>query len=102
MVKVESLTAEEKALREKTSRLVEITKDVLGVNTSQMVSLSPAGNICVSHHSSQAPGSPIFINPDANRILVESEPYFTQAMGLARAYENSFPQEEFTVKEMYR
>ena len=100
MVKVEGLTDREIALRKKTSRLMQITEEVLGI-TSQKATLSSMGSIHLSHRSPQDPGSPIVVSPDINRISVESEPYFDQAMDLARAYEEAIPDSGFTVKKLY-
>jgi len=100
MVKVESLSREEVALREKKSKLVEITRGVLGINTSQQIYLG-IGTIGIGHYSSEAPGHPIFIDPRINCVHVESKSYFEEAMKLATAYEQAFPGEEFTVKKEY-
>ncbi|HEA46260.1 MAG TPA: hypothetical protein ENH99_00580 [Candidatus Pacearchaeota archaeon] len=101
MVKVTGLSDREVALREKTSRLVEITEQVLGSIDSQRVE-TYLGNIHIKRYSTEAPGYGISITPRSNLITVESKPYFNEAMALAEAYETAFPEErEFEVKRLY-
>ena len=101
MVKIEGLTEREIALRTKTSKLTEITKQVLGITGALRFNLSSVGNIHIKHHSTQALGYPIVVSPDLNRISVESKTYFEEAMKLARAYEEAFSGEAFTIKKTY-
>ncbi|MBU2503637.1 MAG: hypothetical protein KJ879_01100 [Nanoarchaeota archaeon] len=100
MVKVVGLTDEERALREKTSKLVRLTEN--NVSLGQEVTLSFAGNILVSHFSPQASGDPIFVSPDRNLVTVDSHAYCEVAKRLAEIYEAAFPDDgEFTVKKNY-
>lgn len=104
MVKVTGLTEREISLRKKESRLLEITGEVLGMIGKQRIRVDDPlrGVFILRHHSLEAPGTPISVYVESNTISVESKHYFEEAMKLARAYEEAFPDEEFTVKKLYQ
>ena len=102
MVNITGLTDDEIALIEKTSRLVQITEEVLGLGGLQRID-SSLGYIHIKHRSPQASGHPISVSPRINQISVESKEYFDEARKLAEAYEAAFPEGgEFELKPLYR
>ena len=100
MVKIEGLAIEEKALIEKKSKLVEITKEFIGSDTSREITTT-SGSIAIKHHPPQDFGYQLFIFPEDNTIHVESKLYLEEAVELAQLYEKAFPGEQFTVKKRY-
>ena len=96
MVNIVGLTNEERALKAKTSRLVEITEQIVG---KQRVVLS-IGNILIRHSSTEAPDFPISIAPYLNQVSVDFRSYFEEAIRLAEAYEKETGN-DFTVKKRY-
>ncbi len=96
MVKVEGLTEEETALRDKKSKLVELTKIIC--KGSKIIISSTSFAICFD--DSESPQ--VYVSPAANRVVVNDEAYFHRAYQLAAFYEWDFPEPEFTVKTDYK
>jgi|SRR3990172_9055999 len=103
MVKIEGLSEREKALREKTSKLVKATEEALGVTGKSRLVVNDLGNpiFYLRHHSTVASDFPITVNAELNRVSVHHLSYFKEACFLAGAYED-ITKEEFTIKETYR
>ena len=102
MVKVEGLTKDEIALREKKSKLIEATKEFLGIHASRLSELDDlAPTFGLKHHSEFIDELPVLIDVSVNSVSVSHRSYFDEALSLAKRYEE-LTKEEFTLKQRYR
>ena len=102
MVKIEGLTEREIALRDKESKLIKITEEILGpIGKSRILSDNPRRGVFNLRRHSLAPDSSISVSVELNRVTVYYPAYFEEAKGLAVAYEKATG-DEFTVKKDYQ
>jgi hypothetical protein len=101
MVKVIGLTKKEKNLRDKKSRLIEITEKVFGDAGKKRIYNDPTDWIfLIKHHSLEYLGFVYMVNVQINRVTVFNSSYFEEAKALAGAYE-AFTSQGFKIKKRY-
>lgn len=96
MVKVIGLSKDEVERRERASKLVEITKEVLG--SEAKIDDSPYSFFSV--YPNPKIKSPIYVIPNDNFIIINDPKLLDYALGLANSYERT-GEPEFTVKKDY-
>ena len=92
MVKVEGLTQEDVAFRDRASKLVEIAREFFQPHNKVEFSLQTR---TIDINDGQ-----IVVHPDLHQVAIGATTYLISAKMLAQKYEESTGQ-EFTVKEVY-
>ena len=100
MVRVVGLTPAEKAIRQKKSKLLSLTEEVLPVVEKSRIVPSNESHLFYIRNHSGIGDPPITVDVKRNRVSIDSSAYRAFAEGLANAYEVATGQ-GFTVKKLY-
>lgn len=101
MVRVAGPTPHERALREKKSKLLEITREFLKpIGGDRLTDIEHTPTFSLKHHSTIVEEFPILVDVSSNRVNVFHRSYFDEAISLAEKYEEA-TRESFTVKRNY-